>query len=62
MAYKWENGKVIKVKSPQKMTKKIKKIFDNMETFQMPKEFEENFEFIHTKDNSGNDCWIIQTN
>jgi hypothetical protein len=62
MAYKWENGKVVKVKSPQKMTPEIKEIFDNMKTFQMPKEFDENFEFIHTKDKSGNDCWIIQTN
>ena len=48
MAYKWENGKVVKVKSAQKMTKKIKKFFDNMETFQMPKEFDENLQYIKT--------------
>jgi len=48
MAYKWENGKVVKVKSPQKMTPEIKEIFDNMETFKMPKEFEELFKHIKT--------------
>jgi len=48
MAYKWENGKVVKVKSPQKMTPEIKEIFDNMETFKMPKEFEELFKYIKT--------------
>ena len=48
MAYKWENGKVVKVKSPQKMTPEIKEIFDKMETFKMPKEFEELFKHIKT--------------
>jgi len=48
MAYKWENGKVVKVKSPQKMTPEIKEIFDNMETFKMPKEFEKLLKYIKT--------------
>jgi len=48
MAYKWENGKVVKVKSPQKMTPEIKEIFDNMKVIEIPKEFDELLKYIKT--------------
>jgi hypothetical protein len=61
MALKWENGKVVHISPPKKLSKKVLKEIEEMKPVEIPKEFDE-LEFIQMKDTNGNDYWIIQTN
>jgi len=48
MAYKWENGKVVYVSAPKKLSKKVLKEIEEMKVVEIPKEFDELLKYIKT--------------
>jgi len=48
MALKLENGKVIHISAPKKLSKKVLKEIEEMKPVEIPKEFDEIFKYIKT--------------